>query len=687
MSWITVSPTSHFPIQNLPFGIFSTVTNSYRRAGVAIGDFVLDLFALSNHGLLDDLGFPSQMFGEPTLNSFMELERPAWRATRQRIHSLLSIENSDKRLSSNEALKAKALIPVSEAIMHMPAKIGDYTDFYSSREHATNVGIMFRGVDNALQPNWLHLPVGYHGRSSSVVISGTDVVRPQGQLQADKDDPKKGSIFGACRLLDFELEMGIFLGGQGNPLGRPLTIAEAEDKIFGFVILNDWSARDIQAWEYVPLGPFTAKNFATSISPWIVTLDALEPFRCTTSAGEVQTDPEPLPYLRDPDYARSSYDIRLEVAIRPTGDATPSTISVSNLRHMYWNAKQQLVHHSVTGCNMAAADLLGTGTISGTTPDSLGSMLELSWRGSREVVLNNSVGAEGRPAIRKFLQDGDEVTMTGFAQGDGYRVGFGSVAGRILPTGSAPLSPPVPPSPPLPRFRLFSYWRSSSSYRVRIALNLKGLAYEYVPVDLLPLVGNVTQRLPEDFRESVNLMEQIPVLEVLRASDGALEARLTQSVAIIEYIDETIGGSTKLLPGDPMLRCRARQIAEIINAGIQPLQNVSILRQVKTVELVGHEGETVGSKEFAAEAIRKGLNALEALLKEYSPLDSELFAAGTTAPTVADIFLVPQIYAARRFGIDVNASYPHVAAVANRCATLPAFKQAEPEAQPDFVPQ
>lgn len=244
----------------------------------------------------------------------MTLTRPFWRAVRNRLIDLLRTDGLGD-LRDDSALKAEAIIPIEAVHVHLPANIGDYTDFYSSREHATNVGIMFRGVDNALQPNWLHLPVGYHGRASSVVVSGTDVTRPRGQLQADKDDPKKGSVFGACRLLDFELEMACFVGGPENPLGRPLSIAEAEDRIFGLVVMNDWSARDIQAWEYVPLGPFTAKNFCTSISPWIVTLDALDPYRCNSSAGAAQTDPEPLPYLVDPNYATGAFDVKLEVII------------------------------------------------------------------------------------------------------------------------------------------------------------------------------------------------------------------------------------------------------------------------------------------------------------------------------------------------------------------------------------
>eukprot|EP01033_Poteriospumella_lacustris_P000369 gene370-245_t len=621
MSWVPVSASSHFPIQNLPFGIFSTVQTPWRRAGVAIGDHVLDLFCLSNHGLLDGLGYSPHIFGESTLNSFMELERPAWRATRTRLQDLLSDKNVDTRLSSNETLKALALIPLSEAIMHMPAKIGDYTDFYSSREHATNVGIMFRGVDNALQPNWLHLPVGYHGRSSSVVVSGTDVVRPQGQVQADAADPKKGSNFSPCRLLDFELEMGVFLGGKGNELGRPLTIEEAEDKIFGLVLLNDWSARDIQAWEYVPLGPFTAKNFCTSISPWIVTLEALEDFRTETSAGPVQADPVPLPYLQDKDYARSTYDIRLEVALKGPKDPEASVISVSNLRYMYWNMRQQLVHHSVTGCPMTPGDLLGSGTISGPTQDSFGSMLELSWRGSREVVLNKSTE-----------------------------------------------EPPI---------------RNTCSWRVRLALELKGFSYEYAAVDLLPLVGNTTKTLPEQFKNEVNPLEQVPVLEITNLVDGTVD-RFAQSVAIIEYLEEAFPGTTKLFPDSLKQRALARQLAEIVNSGIQPLQALSILRQVKSVELIaGADGESRSgvARDFAIDAVHRGFVAIEALLP---PANSGLFAAGTHVPTVADIFLIPQVYNAGRFGIDL-VPYPKIQAIVDKCKDLEAFKRATPEAQPDAV--
>jgi len=318
--------------------------------------------------------------------------------------------------------------PLADVEMQLPAAIGDYTDFYSSREHATNVGIMFRGKDNALQPNWLHLPVGYHGRASSVVVSGTPIVRPCGQLQADNDDPMQGSVFGPSKLLDFELEVGLFVGGKPPGLGKRLTMEEAEEHMFGLVVMNDWSARDIQKWEYVPLGPFGAKNFGTTISPWVVSLDALEPYRCATSAGK--QDPEPLPYLQDPKY--SSYDMKLEVDLitEKEGDrpSSTTTISRSNFRHLYWSVRQQLVHHAVTGCNMRAGDLLGSGTISGEDPGSYGSMLELSWRGRDEIPLSGG-------GVRKFIKDHDTIVMRGTCGGtDGLpRIGFGNCAGKVLP--------------------------------------------------------------------------------------------------------------------------------------------------------------------------------------------------------------------------------------------------------------
>jgi fumarylacetoacetase len=320
-------------------------------------------------------------------------------------------------LRDDSGLRDAAFHSMTGVEMLLPATIGDYTDFYSSREHATNVGTMFRGPDNALQENWLHLPVGYHGRSSSVVVSGTDVRRPKGQTKAD--DAESPS-YGPSRLMDFELEMGFFVG-PGNALGEPIPIAGAAEHIFGMVLLNDWSARDIQKWEYVPLGPFLGKNFGTSISPWIVTMDALEPFRC---AGPAQDDPEPLDYLKNP--GNCAYDIPLEVLLQTEQMDTPETIATSNFKYMYWSICQQLAHHTVNGCNAQPGDLLGSGTISGPDKHERGSMLELSWRGAETVELANS-------ETRKFLADGDTVIMRGHCETDGIRIGFGEVSGELLP--------------------------------------------------------------------------------------------------------------------------------------------------------------------------------------------------------------------------------------------------------------
>lgn len=416
-AFFDIPAESHFPIQNLPYGVFRPDAKHEPRIGVAIGDFVLDLKVLQTLGFFDGPVLRNQdVFEERRLNEFMDLGKAARTEARQVISDLLS--GKDDRLKNDPDLQKRALIPMKDVVSELPVQIGDYTDFYSSREHATNVGTMFRGKDNALQPNWLHLPVGYHGRSSSVVISGTPLHRPMGQTKADD---AAAPVFGPSRLVDFELEMGFFVSG-GNRLGQRLPMAEAEDNIFGLALVNDWSARDIQKWEYVPLGPFLAKNFGTSISPWIITMEALEPFR---TAGPEQSEPEVLDYLK-PVRPDQTYDIRLEVGIQGENMDAPHTVCVSNFRYLYWSMAQQLVHHAVTGCNMRTGDLLASGTISGPTEDSYGSMLELSWRGSKPLKFPN--GEE-----RKFLQDGDTVVMTGWAQGDGYRVGFGACEGRLLP--------------------------------------------------------------------------------------------------------------------------------------------------------------------------------------------------------------------------------------------------------------
>jgi len=413
MSWVDYPAECEFPIQNLPYGVFVHPNAQDERIGVAIGDQILDLKAVAGAGLFGDEKIAS-LLSQSTLNAFMGAGRPVWTSVRQTLTKLLS--KDEPTLRDNADLRGQALLPQQGTKMCLPATIGDYTDFYSSREHATNVGTMFRGKENALMPNWLHLPVGYHGRSSSVIISGTDIHRPMGQLKPEEGDP----VWGESRLLDFEVEMGFFVG-PGNNLGERIDIKNAENHIFGLVLVNDWSARDIQKWEYVPLGPFCAKNFATSISPWVVTLDALEPFRVK---GYDQSDPRPLPYLQDDSPA--SYDVKLFAGIQGNNMNQPHTVCTTNLKHLYWSMKQQLTHHSSTGCNMRPGDMCASGTISGPSEDSFGSMLELTWRGSKPITLPN--GEE-----RKFIADGDNVVMTGYAQGDGYRVGFGQCTGRILP--------------------------------------------------------------------------------------------------------------------------------------------------------------------------------------------------------------------------------------------------------------
>jgi fumarylacetoacetase len=417
-SFIDVAQDAHFPIQNLPYGVFRPRVGGPPRVGMAIGEHVLDLSALEAGGLLRGLAAEGRgTFAAPALNRLMALGRPAWRELRARITQLLSAD--EPALRDSQPLRDAALLPVAQVELLLPAAIGDYTDFYSSRHHAGNVGTMFRGGDNPLLPNWRHLPVGYHGRSSSIVLDGAPVRRPMGQRKPpDAPAPR----FGPSQQLDFELELGFFVG-PGNALGEPVPLERAEEQIFGLVLLNDWSARDIQAWEYQPLGPFLAKNFCTSISPWVVPLDALEPFRV---AGEPQA-PEPLPYLRQSGPA--AFDLRLEVLLQTPALAAPATIAVSNARHLYWSMAQQLAHHTVGGCNLRPGDLLASGTISGPEREERGCLLELAWRGTEPVQLP---GGEQRV----WLEDGDTLTLTGWGQAEGYRVGFGAVSGTILPANS-----------------------------------------------------------------------------------------------------------------------------------------------------------------------------------------------------------------------------------------------------------
>ncbi len=411
-TWLSVPPNSDFPIQNIPFGVFLT-RDDIITIGTRIGDHAIDLGALHQLGYFKDIPLTDDIFLQDTLNDFISDGKKTWRLVRNRISEIF--DSNNPQLQNNEEHKKIVLFTMDEIEMQLPVHIGDYTDFYSSKEHATNVGKMFRDPENALLPNWLHIPVAYHGRSSSIVPSGTSIRRPMGQtLPAGSQKP----VFGPSQLVDFELEMA-FITTDANALGEPIPLEEAENYIFGMVLLNDWSARDIQKWEYVPLGPFLAKNFASSISPWIVTLDALEPYRVK---GPEQ-DPEPLPYLQQT--GKKSFDIQLEVDITPE-NGMPTTVSKSNFKYMYWSMAQQLAHHTVNGCKINSGDMMGSGTISGPTPNSYGSMLELSWRGEKSIPLNDG-------SVRKFIEDNDTVTIRGYCEKSNVRIGFGEVSTKLLP--------------------------------------------------------------------------------------------------------------------------------------------------------------------------------------------------------------------------------------------------------------
>ncbi|KGO90801.1 fumarylacetoacetase [Flavobacterium suncheonense] len=411
-SWLPVPENSDFPIQNIPFGVFITKEDVV-TIGTRIGDYAIDMGALQQLGYFEGIDLTDDMFMQDTLNDFISDGKKTWRLVRNRLADIF--DNNNSELRDNQAHRDAVIFNIADVEMQLPVHIGDYTDFYSSREHATNVGKMFRDPENALLPNWLHIPVGYHGRSSTIVPSGIPVHRPMGQtMPADATAP----VFGPSRLVDFELETA-FITTDANIMGENIPVGEAEDYIFGMVLLNDWSARDIQKWEYVPLGPFLAKNFASSISPWIVTMDALEPFRCSSPKQE----PTPLPYLQQTgDHA---FDINLEVSIAPE-NSEETVVSKSNLKYMYWTMSQQLAHHTINGCRINSGDMMGSGTISGPTEDSFGSMLELTWGGKNPIKMND--GSE-----RKFINDGDTVIMRGYCKNNEVRIGFGEVSSKLLP--------------------------------------------------------------------------------------------------------------------------------------------------------------------------------------------------------------------------------------------------------------
>jgi maleylacetoacetate isomerase len=453
---------------------------------------------------------------------------------------------------------------------------------------------------------------------------------------------------------------------------------EAKERIFGFVLMNDWSARDIQKWEYVPLGPFTSKNFATTISPWIVTTEALEAYKVPTSAVQ-QVNPVPLDYLQDPDY--SSYDIQLSVGIQSESMKEPHVVSTSNFANLYWNAAQQLVHHSVTGCIMKAGDLLGSGTISGTTDDSFGSMLELSWKGTKLVQLSG----DGTGETRKFLQDGDTVIMKGFCSKPGHgRVGFGECSGKVYPCGSTidckarPSATTQQPSR-YKDFKLYSLWRSSSSWRVRIALAAKNVSYTTIPISIEQ--GESQQ---DWFLQEKNRMGQLPVLEYTDSSTDEIHT-LTQSVAIFEFLDCLFPHTKRLFPIDPMDKIGAMELVEIINSGTQPLQNHGT---IKFIEETTRNERIVNA--FRQDSIRKGLQSIVGKLvkrrRRRRLQQNGPYAMGTFSPTIVDCFLIPQLYNAKRYGVDVDQEFPLLSSIEVACNDHPWFRTTHPSNQPDTPP-
>ncbi|WP_299528064.1 fumarylacetoacetase [uncultured Lutibacter sp.] len=412
-SWLNIEKKCDFPIQNIPFGVFIT-KDDIITIGTRIGEYAIDLGAFHQLGYFNEIPLTDDIFMQDSLNDFISDGRKTWRLVRNRIAEVFDANNPILR--DNLKHREVIIFDMSEIEMLLPVSVGDYTDFYSSKEHATNVGVMFRGKDNALMPNWLHMPIGYHGRSSSIVVSGTRIHRPYGQfLPKNESTP----VFGPSKSLDMELETA-FITTDVNNFGEPISIDEAGEYIFGMVLLNDWSARDIQKWEYAPLGPFLGKNFASTISPWIVTMDALEPFRCESP----KQDLTPLPYLQQKG-TDNSFDIKLK-AILETENGDLNELSKSNFKHLYWTMEQQLAHHTVNGCNVRSGDLMGSGTISGPTKNSYGSMLELSWGGKEPIELKDGTS-------RIFLNDGDTLILSGYCKNENYSIGFGKCSGKIFP--------------------------------------------------------------------------------------------------------------------------------------------------------------------------------------------------------------------------------------------------------------
>jgi fumarylacetoacetase len=644
-----------------------------------LGNYVIDLSILEEAGLFDDILFndetkngvscccttsSSGVFDRSTLNYFLsQYTKPIWIQIRNRLIDLFvtNVVTEDDRLRTNGALQKAALIPAHTVTMHVPVDIGDYTDFYASREHATNCGKIFRGGkdDNtALPTNWLHLPIGYHGRSSTVFVSPTQVRRPSGQIQQQTDttaSSTSSSYHGPCQKLDFELEVGAIVGGPANPHGRTLSIPEARQRIFGFVLLNDWSARDIQKWEYVPLGPFTSKNFATTISPWIVMVEALA--SAPTSTGTMQQDPIPLPYLQDPEYA--SYDIELTVDLQTSSSST--RICTSNFRNVYWNTVQQLVHHTVTGCIMRPGDLLGSGTISGSQPNSYGSLLELSWNGTKPIALgkvNTTDDDKMKAETRTFLHDGDTVIIKGTSYNPSNnrneRVGFGSCRGTILPAVSetAPLVEAVADpttTPPVfeAQYQNFILHENESitscTWRcVRIALTAKQVPYTIIST---PLEQN--EGLP------------MPLLECTITSTGKT-IQFTQPLAAIQFLDRVIPNAKSLIPRHKV--------------PIDGAVTLEIIQSVSTHHPRFQNNLDQTSNLSIAPMMEACLRAVEKLVQQQQKKYHGPYCLGSFSPTIADIYVVTHVQDARNHPyLPVDSICPTLVTIASLCETHPWF--------------
>jgi fumarylacetoacetase len=646
---VPVPSNSDFSLHNLPFGVFSTVSDERRRCATRLGDTVIDLEALESAGLFEDVLWDNGpiFFGATHLNRFLELPKSKWLALRQRLQELLNAEHSNSLLKHYPNLSRTAFFDIQAVQLHLPILVGDYTDFYSSRYHAENVGEIFRNSRD-LQPNWKHLPVAYHGRASTVVVSGREIIRPNGQyINSSSNSNDNFPIHGPTQQLDFEVELATVLGGfpsDDSYYHPPLTMEMAENHIFGFLLMNDWSARDLQRWEYVPLGPFTAKNFCTTVSPWIVMAEALT----KVDAVELQ-DSSTLEYLREDD--QKMYDIRMTASIITGLQATETVVCTTNAKYLYWSVVQQLVHHSVSGCQMKTGDILGSGTIS--SPTCGGSMLEVSKNGTRPICI-------GTNESRSFLHNGDTVILRGVSGSGHTLVGFGDCRGTIVSTQSTSTER-SPTTPSYIDLALYGYWKSSAIWRVRIALAAKKIPYTVIPLDVSK--GEQTSIS----RKLLNPIGQVPLLECTNAHSGK-RFRIAQSLAIIQFLEDAFPNTVPLWPHDPAEKAFANQIVEIVNAGTQPL-------------LEEQSEGTLSSLTIGRFADENGLAAVETLL---AAMNRPGPYAVSFRPSIVDIFLIPLLSSAKdRYGIDTSASYPVLDSIHLVCSEHPWFIQTHPTLQPD----